>query len=137
VTEIDVDLTRLAHQSMTFAAQLGLEILSGTPSAVVGRAAWRPDRLTAGGALHGGYLMAIADSMGGMCAFLNLPSGAGTSTIESKTNFMRGVTEGDVTITSVPVHVGRTTIVVQTDIVRADGKLVSRTIQTQAVLGSG
>lgn len=135
MADIDVDLTRLAHQSMTFAAQIGLEILSGSPSEVVGRAVWGPDRLTAGGALHGGYLMALADSMGGMCAFLNLPQGAGTSTIESKTNFFRGVTEGEVTITSAPVHVGRTTIVVQTDIARGDGKLVSRTIQTQAVLG--
>ena len=69
-----------------------------------------------------------------MCATLNLPPGAGTSTIESKTNFLRGCTGGTITGVATPVHVGRRTIVVQTDISRDDGKLVSRTIQTQAVL---
>lgn len=131
----DDDLTALAHQSMPFAAGLGLQIESGGPDGVVGRASWQADRCTVGGALHGGYLMALADSVGALCAHLNLPAGAGTSTIESKTNFLRAATEGDVTITSSPLHAGRTTIVVVTDITRADGKLVTRTTQTQAVLG--
>lgn len=87
-----------------------------------------------GGALHGGLLMAVADGVGGLCAFLNLPDGASTSTIESKTNFFRAVTEGEITITSIPLHVGRTTVVVQTDVTRVDGKAVSRTTQTQAVI---
>ena len=70
-----------------------------------------------------------------MVAFFNLPEGAGgTSTIESKTNFFRAVTEGTITITATPLHAGRRTVVVQTDITRADGKLVTRTTQTQAVL---
>lgn len=121
---------------MPFAAELGLEILSGDASGVVGRARWGIDRCTVGNALHGGYLMSLADSVGALCAFFNLPKGASTSTIESKTNFFRGVTDGEVVVTSVPVHVGRTTVVVQTDITRAgDGRLVTRTIQTQAVLG--
>lgn len=130
----DAALTAFAHDSMPFAAELGLTIDAGGADQVVGRASWQADRCTVGGALHGGYLMALADSVGAMCAASNLPEGAGTSTVESKTNFLRGVTEGEITITSTPLHVGRTTIVIVTDITRGDGKLVSRTTQTQAVL---
>ena len=130
----DDSLTAFAHASMPFSAELGLVIESGGPDRVVGRAGWRADRCTVGGALHGGYLMALADSVGAMCAASNLPDGAGTSTIESKTNFLRGVTAGEVTITAEPLHVGRTTIVIVTEITRDDGKLVTRTTQTQAVL---
>lgn len=136
MTAPDANLTNLAHTLMPFTVGLGLEILSGSPTEVVGRATWAADRCTVGNALHGGYLMALADAVGGTCAYLNLPQGAGTSTIESKTNFLRAATEGAVLITSTPVHVGRTTIVVQTDITKAaDGKLITRTTQTQAVLG--
>ncbi len=78
--------------------------------------------------------MALADSTGAICARLNLPPGAATTTIESKTNFFRGVKGGFIEAVSTPVHVGRTTIVVQTDILNEEGKLVSRTLQTQAVL---
>lgn len=130
----DDQLTNLAHDSMPFTVGLDLVIESGGPDRVVGTSSWRADRCTVGGALHGGFLMAIADAVGAMCAASNLPPGAGTSTIESKTNFFRGVTSGAVTATSEPLHVGRTTIVVVTDITREDGKLVSRTTQTQAVL---
>jgi len=130
----DASPTAFAHESMPFAAELGLVVESSSAEQVVGRATWRPDRCTVGGALHGGYLMALADSVGALCATSNLPDGAGTSTIESKTNFLRGVTEGGITVTSTPLHVGRTTVVVVTDITRADGRLVTRTTQTQAVL---
>jgi uncharacterized protein (TIGR00369 family) len=80
--------------------------------------------------------MSLADSLGAICAFLNLPEGAsGTSTIESKTNFFRGVREGHVAATSRPLHVGRTTIVVQTDLVDGtSGKRVALVTQTQAVI---
>ena len=78
--------------------------------------------------------MAMADSVGAVCAFLNLPAGATTSTIESKTNFFRGVREGAVHATSRPLHVGRTTIVVQTDLFDDRGKRVAQVTQTQAVL---
>jgi uncharacterized protein (TIGR00369 family) len=78
--------------------------------------------------------MAMADTTGAVCAFLNLPEGAGTSTIESKTNFFRAVREGSVTAVTTPLHVGRTTIVVQTEVRNEAGKLVSLTTQTQAVL---
>ena len=90
---------------------------------------------TTAGALHGGVIMALADSAGGMCAFFNLPDGAkGTSTIESKTNFLGAVREGVVTATATPLHVGGTTIVVETDVTRADGQRVAKVIQTQVVL---
>jgi uncharacterized protein (TIGR00369 family) len=89
---------------------------------------------TIAGALHGGALMTLADSLGAVCAFLNLPPGAMTSTIESKTNFFRGVREGRVHATSTPLHVGRTTIVVQTDLHDDRGKAVARVTQTQAVI---
>ena len=119
---------------MPFASVLGLEILSAEPREVRGRVAWAEERCTAGGVLHGGYLMAAADSVGAVCAFLNLPQAANTATIESKTNFLRPVTEGEVTIVATPVHVGRRLIVVQTDCVRGDGTLATRTTQTQAVM---
>lgn len=131
---VDEKLTALALDSMPFAAGFGLAIVSGDKDRVVGRIEWAPERCTTGGAAHGGYLMAAADSVGALCAYLNLPDGALTSTIESKTNFFRAFTEGTANVVSTPVHVGRTTIVVQTDVNRADGKLVTRTTQTQAVI---
>lgn len=132
--ERDEALTALAHDQMPLTRLLGLEILGGDAAEVRGRCRWAPELCTSRGMLHGGFLMAMADSVGAMVASFNLPPGAGTSTIESKTNFFRGVSEGDLTITAAPVHVGRTTIVVQTDVTRPDGKLVTRTTQTQAVL---
>lgn len=130
----DPSLTDMAHTQMPLTRLLGLEILGGDAAGVRARCSWAPERCTSNGVLHGGFLMAMADSVGAMAAVFNLPEGAGTSTIESKTNFFRAVTEGDLAITATPVHVGRTTIVVQTDITRSDGKLVTRTTQTQAVL---
>jgi uncharacterized protein (TIGR00369 family) len=130
----DTGMTTLAHDQMPFTRLLDLEVLSGDASGVRARCSWAAERCTSNGILHGGYLMAMADSVGAMVAMFNLPEGAGTSTIESKTNFFRAVTDGQLAITSTPVHVGRTTIVVQTDVTRPDGKLVTRTTQTQAVL---
>jgi len=89
---------------------------------------------TSGGLLHGGAVMALADSAGGACAFLNLPDGAvGTSTIQSATNFVAGVRDGRVTATATPLHVGRTTIVVETEVRNGD-RLVAKTVQTQTIL---
>ncbi len=127
------DLTDRAR-AMPFARDLGLRDVRGDGSGIVAVADWAPEHCTGGNTLHGGYLMTVADTLGALCAGGNLPAGAGTTTIESKTNFLRGVTSGTIQIKSEPIHVGRMIIVVQTDITRDDGKLASRTTQTQAVL---
>jgi uncharacterized protein (TIGR00369 family) len=127
-------------RSMPFAVGLGIELTGATADEVRGRLPWTAERCTTAGALHGGALMALADSLGAICAFLNLPEGAsGTSTIESKTNFFRGVREADghVEAMSRPLHAGRTTVVVQTDLTLPNGKRVAQVTQTQAVLRPG
>ena len=117
-----------------FARELGLEVDEATPDQVRGRMTWRPELCTSFDVMHGGALMAFADTLGALCASLNLPEGAMTTTIESKTNFFRAIREGEVHATTRPLHVGRTTIVVQTDLRDDRGKLVAQTTQTQAVL---
>jgi uncharacterized protein (TIGR00369 family) len=115
-----------------FAKQLGIELLEAGPELVRARMEWTPERCTTGGLMHGGALMALADNSGGICAFLNLPEGAkGTATIESKTNFFRAVRDGAVTATTRPLHKGRTMIVLESEIARADGKLAAKVTQTQ------
>jgi uncharacterized protein (TIGR00369 family) len=118
-----------------FAVTLGMELVSATPEEVVGRLPWREELCTTGGALHGGALMSLADNLGGVCAYLNLPAGAGTATISSSTNFLRGVREGNVTATARPLRVGRTVIVVQTELRDDADRLVTQTTQAQAVIG--
>jgi len=120
--------------AMPLAATLGVEVTAATAEEVRGRLAWAPERCTTGGILHGGALMALADTLGAICAFLNLPTGAGTSTIESKTNFFAAVRAGHVEGVTHPLHVGRRTIVVQTDVRDATGRRVAQVTQTQAVL---
>src|SRR5215467_14222420 len=88
---------------MPFAVLLGMELEEATPELVRGRLDWSPERCTTGGIMHGGAMMALADSCGAVCAVLNFPEGAqGTATIESKTNFFRAVREGSVTATTRP-----------------------------------
>lgn len=120
--------------AMPFAHACGISFVSAQPDEVRGRLEWAPDRCTIGGLLHGGALMTLADSVGGVCAFLNLPPGAGTSTIESKTNFLQPVKGGHVGAVARPVHVGRTVIVVETDVTDDDARLVAKVLQSQAVL---
>ena len=127
--------TEVMHKAMPFTALLGIEQVASERNEVRARIAWDPSRCTSAGVLHGGLLMALADSVGATVAFLNLPEGAvGTTTIESKTNFLRAVREGFVEAVSKPLHAGRTTIVVDTELRDAAGKLVARVTQTQAVL---
>ena len=97
------------HELMPFAIASGVELEAAAADEVRGSLAWTEDRCTAGGVLHGGALMTLADTVGALCAFLNLPDGAGTSTIESKTNFVRAVRSGSVRATARPLHVGRQT----------------------------
>ena len=131
---MDESLTAMIREAMPLAALLGFEAVDAGPDTVTLRGTWSEERCTAAGVLHGGYLMALADSAAATLAFLTLPTGTTTSTIEAKTNFLAAVREGSVTACSELVHKGRTTVVVQTDVTDAAGRLVSRTLQTQAVL---
>jgi uncharacterized protein (TIGR00369 family) len=128
-----MELTELVA-AMPYAEALGITLTAASPEEVVGSIEWAPERCTTAGLLHGGVLMSLADSLGGIGGFLNLPAGASTATIESKTNFFRGVRSGTVTGTTRPVHVGRTTIALQTELRDGEGRLVSMTTQTQAVI---
>ena len=130
----DQALTELLA-AVPFIATLGIEVVSARPEEVIGRLAWRAELCTAGGVLNGGALMSLADNMGGTCAFLNLPAGAGTATISSSTNFLRGVRDGHVTAISRPLRVGRSVIVVETELRDDDSRLVAHTTQAQAVVG--
>ena len=128
--------TELIRSTMPLCETLGMTAELADPDAVVLHLAWRRELCTSGGLLHGGVVMAVADAAGGACAFLNLPDGAaGTSTIESKTNFLGAVRDGDeIVATATPLHVGRSTIVVETELRLASGKLIAKTTQTQSVL---
>ena len=129
-----VDLDALIS-SMPFSVANGVRLAAASVDEVVGTLEWGADRCTVGGTLHGGALMTLADSVGAILAYLNLPEGAaGTSTIESKTNLFRAVREGTVTATASVLHAGRTTIVVATDVRDGQGRRVALTTQTQAVL---
>jgi 1,4-dihydroxy-2-naphthoyl-CoA hydrolase len=133
--EHDAEQTAQLNAAMPFGETLGLEVVSAGPDEVQARLAWQERLCTAGGVLHGGALMALADGAGGYLAFLNLPEGAGgTATIESKTNFFRAVREGRVDAVTRPLHVGRSFIVVQTDLLDAQQRRVAQVTQTQAVL---
>ena len=120
---------------MPFAGATGIELDHAGPGEVTGRLAWSPERCTAGGVLHGGALMTLADTVGAVCAFLNLPAGAGTATLSSATNLFRAVRGGTVHGIAVPLHVGRSTIVVRTDLRDDRDRPVAQVTQTQSVLG--
>ena len=113
---------------------LGIRITDATKDRLTGEMDADERHLNAGGVVHGGALAAFADDLGGGLAGLNAPKGFRTTTIESKTNIFRACTPGRLTGIAVPVHVGRRTIVLQTSIYRADGKLAAMMIQTQMVL---
>jgi 1,4-dihydroxy-2-naphthoyl-CoA hydrolase len=117
------------------AGTLGIQVSHAAPDEVRGGMDWAPEKCTAGGVLHGGAIMAFADTLGGVCAFLNLPDGASnTATVESKTNFFRAVRGGRVEGMTKPLHVGRSFIVVQTDVLDDEQRRVAQVTQTQAVL---
>lgn len=127
------ELTEVVNAQMPLGTTLGMRTF-GDADEVDATLEWAPELCTAGGVLHGGVLMSLADAAGGVCAFLNLPPGATTVTIESKTNFLGVIREGTVVARSRPLHVGKTTIVLETDVFDASGRRVARTTQTQAVL---
>ena len=130
------EITEIVNGQMPLGATLGIRTF-GDADEIDATLAWSPELCTSGGVVHGGILMTLADTAGAVCAFLNLPEGARTTTIESKTNFLGAVREGEVLARSRPLHVGKTTIVVETDVLDASGRRVARTTQTQAVLSTG
>ena len=136
MSEEKMDVSRLAALwKGTLVELLGIEFVELAPERVLATLAIRDDLRTVGGALHGGTLMAFADTMGAVATVLNLPPGAGTTTLESKTNFMAAGRSGVVRAESTPLHRGKRTMVWQTRVTDESGRLLSMTIQTQMVLG--
>ncbi|GLR90510.1 PaaI family thioesterase [Bradyrhizobium iriomotense] len=129
-------LERLHAMKMPFAELKGVEFVAAEPDRVVAKMTVRPDLCTLGHIAHGGAIMAFADSVGAAATVINLPADAkGTTTLESKTNFIGGAKEGTTVIaTATPIHRGRRTQVWQTRLETGDGKLVALVIQTQMVL---
>ena len=117
---------------MPFSNLMGVEIVERSKERVVGRLVVREDLCTAGGSLHGGAFMAFADALGAVGGFLNLPVGARTTTLESKTNFLGSAKVGTtVEGETVPLHISRRSSVWQTRITNAEGKLLALVLQTQ------
>jgi uncharacterized protein (TIGR00369 family) len=118
----------------TLAETLGIRFVEASSDRVVAELSYRGPLTTVGGALHGGTLMALADTVGATATMLNLPPGAGTTTIESKTNFLAAGRAGTVRAEATPLHRGKRTMVWQTRVTDESGRLLSLTIQTQMVL---
>jgi len=130
-----MDLQDVAEAQPPFGRLLGMKLIEVTPDRVVAEVVVREELTNRNGVMHGGAVMALADNMGGTATFLNLPPGAATTTIESKTNFFAACALGEtVTTETTPLHRGRTTMVWQTRMTRADGKLAAMVTQTQLVL---
>jgi uncharacterized protein (TIGR00369 family) len=128
-------LERIKETRLPFAELLGIEVVSATPEEIVAEMIVREDLCTQPAVLHGGAVMAFADTLGALGTIVNLPQGAGTTTIESKTNFIASAAAGSRVVgVAVPVHRGRRTMVWQTRISTAEGRLVALVTQTQLVL---
>ena len=121
-------------QKGTLADLMGIEFTELSPERVVAELRIRDDLRTVGGALHGGALMALADTVGATATVLNLPAGATTTTLESKTNFFAAGRSGIVRAEATPLHRGKRTQVWQTRVTDESGRLLSLTTQTQMVL---
>ena len=132
---MDLDPAVIAEQFRgTLVELLGIRFVEASLERVVAELAFRDDLTTVGGRLHGGALMAFADTVGAAATVLNLPPGASTTTLESKTNFFAGGRSGTIRAESTPLHRGRRTMVWQTRVTDDGGRLLSLTIQTQMVL---
>jgi 1,4-dihydroxy-2-naphthoyl-CoA hydrolase len=130
-----MDIGKRIVGNQPFPTLIGVEIVSAEKDAVRAKLVVRPDLCTAGNIMHGGAIMAFADTLGAIGTVLNIPREAGTTTIESKTNFLAAAREGTVVhAEAMPIHVGKKTCVFQTRITREDGKLVAIVTQTQMVL---
>ncbi len=124
----------MEHFNAPLAELLGIRFVEASHDRVVAELEVRDALTTVGGSLHGGTLMALADTVGAAGTVLNLPSGAGTTTLESKTNFFAAGRSGTVRAESTPLHRGKRTMVWQTRVTDETGRLLSLTIQTQMVL---
>jgi uncharacterized protein (TIGR00369 family) len=132
----DLEATNFFHSVMPYTQLLDVRELCNSLEQVRARLAWAERLCTTGGVLHGGVIMSLADSVGAACALLNLPPGAtGTTTVESKTNFLRAAGPGYVEATATPVHCGRRLIVVETVVRDGRDRLVAKVTQTQLVIG--
>ena len=129
-------LEKVRSMKMPFADLKGVTFVEADKDRVVARMTVRPDLCTANNTIHGGAVMAFADSVGAAATVINLPDDAkGTTTLESKTNFNGGAKEGSTVVaTATPVHRGRRTQVWTTRLETEDGKLVAIVTQTQMVL---
>lgn len=132
---MDEQATKLIHQAMPFAQRLGIEVLEHSKDLVRTRLAWQHSLTTLGESMHGGALMSLADATGAALAYSNIPQGAqGTTTIESRTSFLRPIGSGHATASARPLHVGRRVIVVETEIQTDTGRLAAKVTQTQAII---
>jgi len=130
-----VDLAVISERFRgTLAELLGVRFVEASPDCLVAELPYREELTTVGGSLHGGTLMAFADTVGAAATMLNLPPGASTTTVESKTNFFAAGRAGTVRAEAIPLHRGRRTMVWQTRVTDDVGRLLSLTIQTQLVL---
>ena len=132
---MEMDATVITEQFKgTLGELLGIRFVEASRERVVAELSYRQDLTTVGGSLHGGTLMAFADTVGAAATVLNLPPGASTTTLESKTNFFAAGRSGTVRAESTPLHRGKRTMVWQTRVTDESGRLLSLTIQTQMVL---
>ena len=129
------ELDRIAFDQPAFARLLGFRLVSAEPDEVLAELSVTEDLSNRNGVMHGGAIMALADNIGGTATMINLPQGKTTTTLESKTNFLRPIRIGDTArACCVPLHKGRTTMVWQTTITRGDGKTAAIVTQTQVVI---
>src|ERR1700758_1358171 len=129
---IDTAAPEFIQSQIPLCATLGITADAAGPDEVVLSLEWAPTLCTGNDVLHGGIVMALADSAGGACAFLNLPEGAaGTATIESKTNFLAATRSGTLKAHCRPLHIGKRVIVLETEVRNDDGKLAAKVMQTQ------
>ena len=131
------EIAAAALHRLPFAELLGIRVTTAGRDRVVGQMTVRPEFCTVPAVAHGGAIMAFADTLGALGTVLNLAEGSGTTTVESKTNFMASAPEGTTLIgEAAPLHRGRRTMVWQTRIATGEGRLVAMVIQTQLVLGA-
>ncbi len=128
-----VDLAQRMIAAHPFSGALRIEVTAAEAGEVRAHMEWAPELCTVGGILHGGALVTLADTLNALCAGLNTPPGNRSSTLELKANFFRPVGEGRVEAVTRPMHVGRTSVVVQTELFDGEGRRVALVTQTQAV----